>query len=198
MNDATLVAPPCGSSRGALVVASSKLTRGPMRGKLALHVVQRRHPIDGHMHRVDKQRRRAAMAHLATAQHAIGRFSHSLGAGPIGTILAVTLPLSLPGILSSITTAFAWTRSAFATPQEIGGGRVQTVSTLVWPLGNSAMNLPPASATGSVAGAPHCLHHLLADLGEQGPRTGQGPEYRRWRLTRRAGGHLQGRAGPAQ
>jgi len=34
----------------------------------------------------------------------------------------VTLPLSTPGIIAGVTTAFAWTFSAFATPQLIGGG----------------------------------------------------------------------------
>jgi putative spermidine/putrescine transport system permease protein len=70
----------------------------------------------------------------------------SLGAGPVRTFLTVTLPLSMPGIVASITTAFAWTFSAFATPQMIGGGRVPTVSTLVYQLGFSAMNFPLAAS----------------------------------------------------
>lgn len=70
----------------------------------------------------------------------------SLGAGPTKTFLTVTLPLSMPGIIASITTAFAWTFSAFATPQMIGGGRVPTVSTLVYQLGFSSMNFPLAAS----------------------------------------------------
>ncbi|RLM09110.1 ABC transporter permease [Gibbsiella quercinecans] len=75
----------------------------------------------------------------------------SLGAGPVRTLLTVTIPLSIPGIVSSLTTAFAWTFSAFATPQLIGGGRVSTVATLVYQLGFSSMNFPFAAAL-SIAG----------------------------------------------
>ncbi|HEX8541804.1 MAG TPA: ABC transporter permease [Pseudomonas sp.] len=75
----------------------------------------------------------------------------SLGAGPIRAFLTVTLPLSLPGIVASLTTAFAWTFSAFATPQLIGGGKVSTIATLVYQLGFSSLNFPFAAAL-SVAG----------------------------------------------
>lgn len=87
---------------------------------------------------------------LATAISHINRdyekAALSLGAGPLRTFATVTLPLSMPGILASITTAFAWTFSAFATPQMIGGGRVPTVSTLVYQLGFSSMNFPLAAS----------------------------------------------------
>ncbi|MCO7636605.1 ABC transporter permease [Pseudomonas sp. S 311-6] len=92
---------------------------------------------------------------LATAishiDRAYEKAAQSLGAGPVRTFLTVTLPLSMPGILASITTAFAWTFSAFATPQMIGGGRVPTVSTLVYQLGFSSMNFPLAASL-SIAG----------------------------------------------
>jgi putative spermidine/putrescine transport system permease protein len=77
--------------------------------------------------------------------------AQSLGAGAIRTFLTVTLPLSMPGIIASITTSFAWTFSAFATPQMIGGGRVPTVSTLVYQLGLASMNFPFAASL-SIAG----------------------------------------------
>ncbi len=87
---------------------------------------------------------------LATAISHIDRdyekAAYSLGAGPVRTFCTVTLPLSMPGILASITTSFAWTFSAFATPQMIGGGRVPTVSTLVYQLGFSSMNFPLAAS----------------------------------------------------
>ncbi len=75
----------------------------------------------------------------------------SLGAGPIRRLFTVTIPLSLPGIISSLTTAFAWTFSAFATPQLIGGGKVATIATMVYQLGFSSLNFPFAAAL-SVAG----------------------------------------------
>lgn len=101
---------------------------------------------------------------LATAISHIDRdyekAAQSLGAGPVRTFLTVTLPLSMPGIIASITTAFAWTFSAFATPQMIGGGRVPTVSTLVYQLGFSSMNFPLAASL-SVAGLALTLASLL-------------------------------------
>ncbi|SOE47150.1 ABC-type transporter, permease component: POPT family [plant metagenome] len=101
---------------------------------------------------------------LATAISHIDRdyekAAQSLGAGPVRTFLTVTLPLSMPGIIASITTAFAWTFSAFATPQMIGGGRVPTVSTLVYQLGFSSMNFPLAASL-SVAGLALTFAALL-------------------------------------
>ncbi len=70
----------------------------------------------------------------------------SLGASPVRTFLTVTLPLSLPGIIAGVTTSFAWTFSAFATPQLIGGGQVSTISTLVYQLGFANFNFPFAAA----------------------------------------------------
>ena len=77
--------------------------------------------------------------------------AESLGAGPLRAFLTVTLPLSMPGVVAGVTTAFAWTFSAFATPQLIGGGRVNMVSNLVYQLGFASFNFPFAASL-SVAG----------------------------------------------
>ncbi|KKX26190.1 ABC transporter permease [Rhizobium sp. LC145] len=77
--------------------------------------------------------------------------AESLGAGPIRRFMTVTLPLSMPGIVAGFSTAFAWTFSAFATPQLIGGGKVNTVSTLVYQLGFASFNFPFAASL-SLAG----------------------------------------------
>jgi putative spermidine/putrescine transport system permease protein len=74
------------------------------------------------------------------------RAAESLGAGPIRAFLTITLPLSLPGIIAGMTTAFAWTFSAFATPQLIGGGQVNMVSNLVYQLGFASFNFPFAAS----------------------------------------------------
>src|SRR5260221_3571097 len=79
------------------------------------------------------------------------RAAASLGAGPIRAFLTVTLPLSTPGIIAGVTTAFAWTFSAFATPQLIGGGQVNMVANLVCQLGFASFNFPFAASL-SVAG----------------------------------------------
>lgn len=90
----------------------------------------------------------AALAHIDPAYE---RAAESLGASPMRTFFTVTLPLSTPGIIAGVTTAFAWTFSAFATPQLIGGGRVNMVSNLVYQLGFASFNFPFAASL-SVAG----------------------------------------------
>ena len=72
--------------------------------------------------------------------------AESLGAGPVRVFLTVTLPLSVPGIVAGVTTAFAWTFSAFATPQLVGGGKVNMVSNLVYQLGFANFNFPFAAS----------------------------------------------------
>jgi putative spermidine/putrescine transport system permease protein len=79
------------------------------------------------------------------------RAAESLGAGPLRAFATVTLPLSMPGIIAGVTTSFAWTFSAFATPQLIGGGRVNMISNLVYQLGFASFNFPFAGSL-SVAG----------------------------------------------
>ncbi|HEY7661608.1 MAG TPA: ABC transporter permease [Xanthobacteraceae bacterium] len=90
----------------------------------------------------------AALAHIDRDYE---RAAASLGAGPVRAFLTVTLPLSTPGIIAGVTTAFAWTFSAFATPQLIGGGRVNMISNLVYQLGFASFNFPFAASL-SVAG----------------------------------------------
>jgi putative spermidine/putrescine transport system permease protein len=90
----------------------------------------------------------AALAHIDRDYE---RAASTLGAGPVRAFLTVTLPLSMPGIIAGCTTAFAWTFSAFATPQLIGGGQVNMVSNLVYQLGFASFNFPFAASL-SVAG----------------------------------------------
>jgi len=85
----------------------------------------------------------AALSHIDRDSQ---KAAESLGAGPIRVFLTVTLPLSTPGIIAGVTTAFAWTFSAFATPQLIGGGRVNMISNLVYQLGFASFNFPFAAA----------------------------------------------------
>jgi putative spermidine/putrescine transport system permease protein len=85
----------------------------------------------------------AALAHIDRSYE---RAAASLGAGPVKVFLTVTLPLSLPGVIAGTTTAFAWTFSAFATPQLIGGGQVNMISNLVYQLGFASFNFPFAAA----------------------------------------------------
>jgi putative spermidine/putrescine transport system permease protein len=90
----------------------------------------------------------AALSHIDPNY---AKAAQSLGAGPICTFFTVTLPLSMPGVVAGVTTAFAWTFSAFATPQLIGGGQVNMVANLVYQLGLASFNFPFAASL-SVAG----------------------------------------------
>ena len=72
--------------------------------------------------------------------------AESLGAGPVRTFLTITLPLSMPGVVAGVTTSFAWTFSAFASPQLIGGGKVNMISNLVYQLGFASFNFPFAAS----------------------------------------------------
>lgn len=85
----------------------------------------------------------AALSHIDRDYQ---KAAESLGAGPVRAFLTVTLPLSMPGIIAGVTTSFAWTFSAFATPQLIGGGRVNMVSNLVYQLGFASFNFPFAAS----------------------------------------------------
>jgi putative spermidine/putrescine transport system permease protein len=88
------------------------------------------------------------------------RAAAGLGAGPIRVFFTITLPLSAPGIIAGTTTAFAWTFSAFATPQLIGGGQVIMIANLVYDLGYANSNFPFAAAI-SVVGLAFTLVILL-------------------------------------
>ena len=85
----------------------------------------------------------AALSHI---DRNLERAATSLGAGRIRTFFTVTFPLSIPGVVAATSTAFAWTFSAFATPQMIGGGQVQTISTMVYQVGFASFNFPLAAS----------------------------------------------------
>jgi putative spermidine/putrescine transport system permease protein len=85
----------------------------------------------------------AAIAHI---DRDCERAARGLGAGNARVFFTVTLPLSAPGIIAGTTTAFAWTFSAFATPQLVGGGRVTMIANLVYQVGLASFNFPFAAA----------------------------------------------------
>ena len=113
----------------------------------------------------------AALSHIDRDYE---RAAVSLGADPVRAFLTVTLPLSMPGIVAGVTTAFAWTFSAFATPQLIGGGRVNMVSNLVYQLGFASFNFPFAASL-SVAGLALTFAVLALMRGAMRPLERIGP-----------------------
>jgi putative spermidine/putrescine transport system permease protein len=90
----------------------------------------------------------AALSHIDPAYE---RAAASLGARPLRVFWRVTLPLSLPGIVSGGLIVFAWTLSAFPTPELLGGGKVKMIANVVKDLGLDSFNWPGAAAFAMLA-----------------------------------------------
>ena len=92
---------------------------------------------------------------LATAISQVDRdcekAAANLGAMPNAVFWKITVPLTIPGILSSFVVIFAWSMSAFSTPQLIGGGKVMMISNMVYLQGFSSSNLPFAASLSTIA-----------------------------------------------
>ena len=102
----------------------------------------------------------AALAHVDPT---VERAAASLGAAPVRVFRRVTLPLAMPGIASGCLIVFAWTFSAFATPELLGGGRVKMIANVVKDLTLDAFNWPGGAAFAIVALAVTLL--LVGGLG---------------------------------
>jgi putative spermidine/putrescine transport system permease protein len=90
----------------------------------------------------------AALSHLDPFWE---RAAASLGARPARVFWRVTWPLSMPGVASGCLVVFAWTLSAFATPELLGGGRVKMIANVVKDLALDAFDWPAGPAFAVVA-----------------------------------------------
>jgi putative spermidine/putrescine transport system permease protein len=90
----------------------------------------------------------AAISHVDPAYE---RAAASLGAPPARVFRRVTLPLSMPGIVSGCVIVFAWTLSAFPTPELLGGGKVKMIANGVKDLALDSFNWPGAAAFAMLA-----------------------------------------------
>jgi putative spermidine/putrescine transport system permease protein len=90
----------------------------------------------------------AALSHVDPVYERAGA---SLGASPARVFWRVTLPLSMPGIVSGSLVVFAWTLSAFATPALLGGGKVKMIANVVKDLALDSFNWPGSAAFAAVA-----------------------------------------------
>ena len=70
----------------------------------------------------------------------------SLGAGPSRTFTRITLPLSLPGLLSSAIITFSLSASSYISPHYLGGAAELTLTTVIAQFVLATYNSPFASA----------------------------------------------------
>jgi putative spermidine/putrescine transport system permease protein len=73
-----------------------------------------------------------------------------LGAGRLGSFLRITLPLSLDGIATGCILVFVLTNGSFLTMLLLGGGKVKTLSLLIYQQFNLTQDVGFAAAMGNV------------------------------------------------
>jgi len=81
-----------------------------------------------------------------------------------GYLVATKLLGPVPGIVSGSVIVFAWTLSAFATPELLGGGRVKMIANVVRDLALDSFNWPGGAAFALMALAVTLA--LLAGVGK--------------------------------
>jgi putative spermidine/putrescine transport system permease protein len=73
-----------------------------------------------------------------------------LGAGRLRTFLHVTLPLSLDGIATGCILVFVITNGSFLTMLLLGGGKITTLSLLIYQQFNTTQDIGFAAAMGNI------------------------------------------------
>jgi putative spermidine/putrescine transport system permease protein len=115
---------------------------------------------------------------LANIDSTLARAAADLGARPLRTLVTVTLPLSLPGVVAGSLIVFTLAASFFVIPAMLGGDRVRVLSGITYDQGVVLFNLPFAAATAvilfAVVIATVILYQRMVESG-------------RWRMVFQAG-----------
>jgi len=92
----------------------------------------------------------SVLAVLVRLDRALPEAGMSLGAGPVGTFLRITLPLSLPGILSGCSLVYLLACGAIVTPILLGGLRDTMLGTEIFQQIFTQFNFRSSAALGVV------------------------------------------------
>ena len=90
------------------------------------------------------------LAVMGRADPNLENASRALGAGEWRTLLRVTLPLSLPGIIAGCTLTYAAAVTAFVTQTLIGGARLVYMPLFIYQQAVGANNWPVAATVSVV------------------------------------------------
>ena len=83
---------------------------------------------------------------LQAIDPAVPLAASSLGASPWRNFRTITVPLSLPGVLSGLLIVFSLASSSFVTPALLGGSNYKVLSTMVYQQAMVLQNWPFAAA----------------------------------------------------
>ncbi len=92
------------------------------------------------------------LASIEKIDRNIEEAARALGASPLGTFLRVTLPLSLPGVVSGSLLVFSLAITAYALPALLGGAKVKLIAALAYDAMLVGYNWPFGSAIGIFMG----------------------------------------------
>jgi putative spermidine/putrescine transport system permease protein len=111
------------------------------------------------------------MASLNGLNPNLERAAMSLGASRTRTFLAVTLPLTTPGIVGGFLLAFAIAISAYATPAILGGPATEVMATMIRNFMIQTLDWGPGAAMGAILiVSAVVLLALTSWIGERGGR----------------------------
>jgi putative spermidine/putrescine transport system permease protein len=87
---------------------------------------------------------------LRQIPHHLYEAASSLGAGPFRSFQRVTLPLSLPGVLTTAIITFSLAASSYISPHYLGGASELTLTTLIAQFVLATYNSPLASSSAAM------------------------------------------------